>query len=518
MSHRVRRLPFRLLGSDSDVHLRYLEEDPDLHRFLGTRPATAHQLQQAAPARARRLVPADALAAAFTAYAERHEAPEAALRNAAALADERTCAVVTGQQPGLFGGPLYSVHKAATAIRLARELSALPGAAPVVPVFWNHTDDHDFDEANRAFLVNANLDTQRVRLDLPRTGASLRHIPIGHALEQALPALDDLMPKSEFRDWAMDTVRPRSDDDTFGSTMARMLFALFGHHGLLVIEPRDLPEQAFEVLPRWLESAAELREVVRGAIEHLGDVGVDVTFDPTATLMFQDTGQRRLPLADGDVMPRSTAMSPGVLLRPLWQDACLPNIATIAGPGELAYLSVAGPLYRHLGVPAPVFVPRASLSLIEPSQKKLLHRFGWDLPDLARGPVALGQTLNEGENSPVEMGLDALAADLGERLAELASQMRKLDGQMVGPFERTRSKLVDELQRLGGRVRRSRQNREGTGMRQVRRLCSNLLPGGRLQERVLGPVPFMVAHGIELADTLVDAADPFALEHLVVEL
>jgi uncharacterized protein YllA (UPF0747 family) len=514
----LRRIPFRVLGVPAEVHLRYLEEDPDLKPFLGTRPRNVERLLQAAPVGARRLLSPAALSASLVTYAERHGAPAPVLENARAIASGDVCAVVTGQQPGLFGGPLYTIHKAASAVRLAQAITATPGAPRAVPIFWNHTDDHDVDEVNRAFVVNANLDLQRIKLELPRTGASVRDIQVARPMEQALAALRDLMPRTDFRDWALQLLEPKQPDDTFGRILARMLFGLFGRDGLLVIEPRDLPPQAFEVLPRWCEMADEIRGVVRVSTEHLAEEGVDVTMDPTATLMFQHTGQRRVALSDGDVIPRATDLSPGALLRPLWQDACLPTIASVVGPGELSYLSVAGPLYKHLGVPAPLFVPRASMTLVEPSLKKLLTRFGWDLPDLGKGPEALAGKMAGDSGSPLEDALDDLAGTIKHRLAELTAQARKVDSQLLGALERARAKITEELVKLSSKMRNDRQNREGTGLRQVRRLCAHLRPRGRLQERVLTVTPFLVTHGEQLARDLVEAADPFALEHIVVEL
>ena len=110
---------------------------------------------------------------------------------------------------------------------------------------------------------------------------------------------------------------------------------MFGKHGLLVIEPRDMPRDAFDVLPRWLEQGADIRAQVRSVQEHLSDIGVDATLDPAATLMFQLRGDRRVAMADDDPVTRVTDLSPGALLRPLWQDACLPTIGFVAGPGEV---------------------------------------------------------------------------------------------------------------------------------------------------------------------------------------
>src|SRR5690606_38420815 len=146
----------------------------------------------------------EALGSALLAYAERHGAPGPVLESARALASGRARAVLTGQQPGLFGGPLYTVHKAATAVRLARELASRPGAGPVVPVFWNHSDDHDFEEANRAFLVNPNQDVQRLRLEVEGRGRAIRAVPVGAGVEHALAAVADFLPASEFRDAALE--------------------------------------------------------------------------------------------------------------------------------------------------------------------------------------------------------------------------------------------------------------------------------------------------------------------------
>ena len=517
MSPSLRHIPIRNMGS-SPVHLRYLDEDPDLEPFLGRRPRDVEDLLRHAPGQARRLVPPEDLARALLAYAERHDAPEAVLENARLVGDGDVQMVVTGQQPGMFGGPLYTVHKAATAVRLAEEINAARGTRSVVPVFWNHTDDHDLDEVNRAFFVNANLEVQRLRLELQRGGEPIRDIGIGHHMDHALAAVADLLPHNEFRDATLDVFRPRHPDEHFGDALARLLFHMFGDRGLLVIEPRDLPGEAFDVLPRWWEQAGTIQDRAKSTIEVLLDLGLDISLDPGATLMFQTGGGRRTAMAEGDPIARVADLSPGVLLRPLWQDACLPTCASIVGPGELSYLAVGGPLYRMLGVPAPVFVPRASLTLVEPSIAKLLKRFGWDLTDLEAGPEELAQQAIHDTAEGDESSLDQLLEHVGTQMAELQQTMRNTDPQMVRAVDRTKSKVHEELTKLLNKLRNSRQNREGTGMRQIRRLCSMLRPRGRPQERVLTVVPYLAAHGAGLADELVRAADPFTSGHGVLEL
>lgn len=517
MGPTLRHISFRRLGT-SDVHQRYLDDDRDLCALLGKRPRTVDELLRRAPTGAPRMVPRDALVRAFSAYAERHGAPAPVLANARSLSDPKVQVVVTGQQPGLLGGPLFNLFKVASAIRMCQAIEAQGTGVRAVPVYWNHSDDHDLEEANRAFLVNATQDVQRFRLELERAGAPLRQVHCGREVQRILDEIDQLLPQTESRDWAVDLFKPRHPDETLGDSMARMMFALFGHHGLLIIEPRDLPTEAFAPLERWWAQANTIRDTVRQTCDEISDLGIDVTMDPAATMMFEMVGDRRQPLADGERYSRGTDLSPGALLRPLWQDACLPTIAFVVGPGELAYLAVVAPLYRTLGVPLPMFVPRASLTLVEPSLQRLLTKFKWDLTDLEQPPERLVEQLGADEAGGVEAEIDDLAATLRAGLDRIDQKLSSLDSSLQSALDRARTKSGEELQKLAQKLRAARQNREGTGMRQIRRMAANLRPRGRLQERVLGPLPFLVAHGKDLADALVAAAEPLVTEHGVLEL
>ena len=514
----VRHISFRRLGT-SEVHLRYLEEDRDLGRFLGMRTRSVAELIKRAPTGAGRLLSRDKLVTALHAYASRHGAPQEVHDNADRLLDPKVHVVVTGQQPGLMGGPLLTLHKAATAIRLCREINASGSDVQAVPVFWNHSDDHDLDEANRLFVVNQSQDVQRFRLEIDRTNEMLRTIEVGRELDKVLAEIDPLLPASEFRDWAIAACKPKKPGETLGDQQARILFELFGKHGLLIIEPRDLPPEAFDPLVRWWEKSEQVREKVKQTTDDLADVGIDVTLDPATTMMFEFTGGHREPLADGEQVGRAQDLSPGVLLRPLWQDACLPTMAFVVGPGELAYLAVVAPLYRLLGVPLPVFVPRASLTLVEPSMQRLLSRFSLDLTDLDASPDKLAERLlQNAQGSDLEDSIDDVQSRLRADLEAIGQRLGALDSSMLGALDRARTKMLEELERLQQKVRNARQNREGTGIRQLRRLCSSLRPRGRPQERVLGPISFLANYGPDLAETLIAAADPFRVEHGVLEL
>ena len=311
----LRHISFRHLGT-TEVHQRFLENDRDLGGFLGIRANGVDQLLKRAPTSAGRVVPREELVASLRAYAERHGAPPQVFTSIEALLDPETHVVVTGQQPGLLGGPLFCLHKAATAIRLCREIEQ-QGGPRCVPLFWNHSDDHDLDEGNRTFLVNQTQEVQRYRLDLTRHNESLRGIHVGREVERLLAEIGPLLPETEFHESLLETLTPKHPDDTLGDLQARLMFEVFGQHGLVMIEPRDLPESAFAPLEKWWSRAEEIREQVKQTCDDLHDLGVDITLDPSATMMFAMNGGRREPLADGEDYGDRRQLSPGVLLRPL---------------------------------------------------------------------------------------------------------------------------------------------------------------------------------------------------------
>lgn len=502
------------------MHQRFLEGDRDLGGFLGLRARNVEELLKRAPSGAERVIPRRELVASLTAYAERHDAPARVLTNIEALLDPETHVIVTGQQPGLLGGPLFCLHKAATAIRLCEEIRR-QGGPKCVPLFWNHSDDHDLEEGNRTFLVNQSQEVQRFRLDLNRHNESLRGIHIGRDVERLIEEISPLLPETEFHADLLKTLTPHHPDDTLGDLQARLMFEVFGRHGLMVIEPRDLPDSAFEPLERWWTRAEEIRDRVKSTCDDLHDLGVDITLDPSATMMFSMNAHRREPLADGEEYGEGRNLSPGVLLRPLWQDACLPTIGFVVGPGELSYLSAVAPLYRMLGVPQPLFVPRSSLTVIEPSMQRALQRFSLDLPDLMEAPEQLAERLLQtdgGQGGDIEDLIDDIKHRLHADLDAIEKKIRALDGSMVGALDRARTKSIEEFDRLQNKVRNARQNREGTGIKQLRRLCNSLRPRARMQERVFGPITLLNAYGPRLIDELISAADPFSIDHGVLEL
>ncbi|MFQ5505453.1 MAG: bacillithiol biosynthesis BshC [Planctomycetota bacterium] len=512
-----------------DIFLSYIGRDPALERFLPPRPASLAELLQAS---AERLAYTGCepfrqeLAALLREDAERQGAKAPVMEAIDRLSRPGTLAIVTGQQPGLFGGPLYTWHKVATALRLATELGRFDGSPDLVTIFWNHSDDHDWGEANHSFLVNSGLDLQRIRLGMPQTGRPLFDIPAGELLSAAISDARDLLPATEFREAELELLEPRSPQETLGTHLTRQLSAHFEEEGLLVLDSSLLGRGFREVLLGFHERAAELRGVLKTTVTELADFGLEVNLDPEGPFLFQiEPHGRRSPVPDGQVCPSGHLPSPGVLFRNLWQDRVLPVLAFVSGPGEISYLAAAGGLYASLGLPRPPIVPRASLTHVGRRLAGYLERWGLGLADLDQGPGNVETWIAEregGRHEETEQGrlpeeaLRELAAELRRRLRDLEAEVARVDRNLLLPLARLESRTRSELGKLAEKLARQRRNRAGTWRQHARRLCAELRPRGRFQERVLPALPFLVRAGPAFAKELVAVADPFAPAHLLV--
>ncbi len=198
------------------------------------------------------------IAKSLHAYAEKNEAPPAVFEAIESYAKPGTMAIVTGQQPGLLGGPLLVWHKIATALRVASELRALPGAPEIVVIFWNHSEDHDWGEGNHCFLANPSLDVQRVKLSRHSTGRPLDDVPIGEALEETMHVVSDLLPRTDFYNDVIEENRPPNAEATLGGQLGRLLFKHFGEKGSPLFASWELLASMSEELKSYQQSTDTL--------------------------------------------------------------------------------------------------------------------------------------------------------------------------------------------------------------------------------------------------------------------
>ena len=328
----------------------------------------------------------DEIASVVAAQQQRRGAPLPAIESAKRLADSNSVAVVTGQQAGLFGGPLFTLLKALTALKLADYISR-DHHVPAVAVFWIEAEDHDWDEVKACTVFDGQLEPRTVSLP-SRAGTDpvpVAQVTLGAPIREAIEELGRILPPTEF---SASLLEQLGDAYSPGFGMAeafgRWLERVLGDCGLVVYDASDAAAKPLvaEVFGRELSAPGRTASLAASAGSalvatwipragtcagrwsgpfHLGEWAPG--HPPPGRAVCR--GGRDLPrvgVATGSQRPAST-FSPGVLLRPIVQDTLFPTICYVAGPNELAYLGQLRSVYQHFGVPMPLMRPRATATV-----------------------------------------------------------------------------------------------------------------------------------------------------------
>ena len=476
-------------------------------------------------------------------------APSAARdRNLALLAQPGTAAVVTGQQVGLFLGPLFTLYKAASAIAVARQLTAETGT-PCVPVFWLQTEDHDLPEIDHCFTPRSSGAALRVGLEQPDAATS--RVPVAHRRlgEGVLPALAALREELQGHPHAAEYLalleRAYRPDARLVDAFATVLSTLFADEGLVFLDPRDprLAPLAAAVHFRALEEAGPLAEQLAERGTRLAERGFSeqVHIRPGSPLSFFSPegveGPRyRLDPAGPDTWSLvghpagatvTTAELNGwldreplrfttsALLRPPLQDMWLPTAAYIGGPGEIAYFAQLAPLYARLQLPMPLIVPRARFRVLDDRSRGLLDKLGLTPEELSAPRDALlaqlaARDTGDGFEPPEAVEARLLAAFTAE-LTRLGERMTALDPGFAQAVTRTDETVRGAVSRLVAKYGRAVAQRDQVTLERVDRLRAYLVPEGAPQERIHGPTYYASRFGPRAFTRLVlEACVPFS--------
>jgi bacillithiol biosynthesis cysteine-adding enzyme BshC len=482
--------------------------------------------------------PAPALADLLDAQNHAYHAGPAAIANIAKLRTGAR-AVVTGQQVGLFGGPLYTLHKAATAVRLAREATVTTGT-PHVPIFWLATEDHDFDEIDHVDLQAADGRVERVRLGEHAgrgSAAPVGTLRLGSGVDAALAQAEALLGAGPQVELLRRCYRPES---TFAGAFAQWIATVFREQGLIVFDAAGRAAHAMgqRVLRQAITDAPRLEQLLleRGAALEAETFHQQVRVKPGASLLFLLSGEAenephvRQPLkrspggvwtAGGtqyssqqllDILDREPErLSPNALLRPVFQDAILPTAAYIGGPAEVAYFAQSAVLYEAiLGRVTPV-LPRLSATLLTPRDAQAMEHDGIDLPEVFRLPLSEMQARVAARALSLEgkQRLHAAGTAMTAELDALTAWMASLDEGLGRAAQVSASKMRYQMNRLRRLAARWEMEKDASIARRVAQVYAAAYPGGHLQERGLGAAAALERFGSGLIDLLVAAAgDP----------
>jgi bacillithiol biosynthesis cysteine-adding enzyme BshC len=538
------RLDIRHVPGISPLVRDYIHAFHRLAPFYAGDPRDPGAYGERAEERDRRPHRRDELRSLLLAQNQAWGAPEIVRRRIEDLCRPLGVAVVTGQQTGLFGGPLFTLYKALTAVRIAGQLQGELGR-PVVPVFWMTSEDHDVAEADHVTLWDGTATRVTLRHASWHSPAGFlpANLRLGPAIGDLLRQVWDLLPATDFTPALRETLgRAFAPERTLAEAFARWMVSLLGDHGLVLVDPADpgLKRLAAGILRRELEEAPGSSQRILEATQSLRALGYTAQIEarPDGANCFLLREGRRPLVRDGRgfrlrdsgellsaeeirrlAQEQPECFSPNVALRPIVQDHILPTIAYVAGPGELAYFAQLQPLYGAFEVPMPLVLPRATLTLLEPRNAQLLERFRLALPDLALEPEQLAsrvlraQLPREFESTLGEArhAVEEIFRGVGEAIAAvdptLTGTARQAAGQIKGHLDQLERKAVQALKRRDAEIRQ-----------QVRRLRELVMPGGKAQERVFPALPFLAKFGPGLIQTIFAAIDGPGWHHQILTL
>lgn len=473
-------------------------------------------------------------------------ATEKTLEHIRLLRDSDTVAVVSGQQAGLFTGPLYTIYKALSAVRMAECLRA--GGHKAVPVFWVATEDHDFAEVSKTLILDregegVTLSNQPKRCydELP-----VGYIKLDDTIADTIAELFEGLERTEFTDELRCLIEESwASGAYFGDAFARLLTRILGEHGVIILCPLDSRLKSLAA-PIYIEAIQRSEEIVAALMARSGELVEDgyaaqvlveenyfplfwQARDGTRNALKKDKngafwtkdGSRRFTLEElAQIAEREPVrFSPSVVLRSVVQDFLLPTVCYFGGGAEIAYFAQSEEVYRLLNRPVTPILHRQSFTVIESRHRRAMQRFGLSFTDLFAGIDALlPKLVNEHLNAEAAGVIDDVEERIRGELDRLGKEFSKLDPTLADNLETRRRKIAYHIEALRGKFQRSQFRRDETVSRQINSLFNALLPHGHLQERSLNVIYFLNKYGPGFADWIYRSIDLSDRGHRLIRL
>jgi bacillithiol synthase len=489
--------------------------------------------------------PHAAVADILTAQQTRRGAPPAAREAARKLAQPGTVAVLTGQQAGAFGGPLFTLLKAITAIQLARR-TAREQQADVVAIFWVDAEDHDWDEVASCTVLDPGFQPHTTTIPKPE-GAGERSVAsliLDARIEHTLGELAAALGETEFSQSLLSSLRAAYRPGVgMADAFARWLETILGPHGLVVYDSSDPAAKPLvaDLFAREIGAAGRTATLAKAAGDALTDRGhqPQVIPQPDSVALFMLggalnagpgrtvtgpngglDGARRPIRRQGDqfVAGETTftvdalteqartspdLFSPNVLLRPLVQDTLFPTICYVAGPSELAYLGQLRDVYASFGIPMPLMYPRATATLIDSATARFLAKYNVPIEEFQpQDESALNRLLESQLPQSVEQAISEAEDALRRAMERVIEAMPAVDPTLAGAAKTTLAKMEHDLRGLQNKMIQAAKRRDETLRRQFIRAQAQIFPLGHAQERTLAVVYFLNRYGPAVIERL----------------
>ncbi len=437
--------------------------------------------------------------------------------------------VTTGQQPALFGGPLYNVHKALTAVRLAEALESALGK-PVIPVFWVASEDHDWAEANHTDVVGVDNELHRFAIEAPNPDVHppIHRIPLGPTAQQCVDQFLQSLPDTEFSSEYFELIRGAfTSNATLSEGFHAVYQKLLGRFGIFFTDAAHpaVKRHSAQTLLAEIDRCEEFEKVLRATAADLESAGYGLkvpVLDGGVNLFLEGpSGRERIYRQDGgfrldtsdtqlsadEVGSRQaedpSVLSPNVLLRPVIESMIFPTLSYVAGPGEIAYFAQLGAYFGAHGLEMPIVYPRFGVTPVETKIRQVLQKFGLDVDALNRPFHEVARDIVR-EEVPLEVkkALGGLRGTIGKGVGELQQAVKSIDPTLNGPVKRVRSQAFAAIDDLEKKILHALKRENEIALSQLEKAQAHLFPNGTPAERVQNPLYFLTRYGGAVLDAL----------------
>ncbi len=470
----------------------------------------------------------EALVRILSAYNRQLGCGEKTLANLQLLKQQDAVLVVTGQQAGIFTGPLYTVYKAITTIQLAARQTAELGV-PVIPAFWVAAEDHDFAEIDHINLLNREQQLVKLRLDEQPAGKfSVGYIPVGEAVFRLIDELDAATNPSEWKGPMLAELRRLAGEQgNFADWFAAVMAWLFREYGLVLINPLMPELRSFlgGIFADFIRRHEEVQVAYNAGVERIITAGYTPQVEKSAEYLhlFRYIDGERLALlktatgitargrevcwsvADLAREARETPMlfSPNVVLRPIAQDHLLPLLAYVAGPGEIAYYAQYKDIYPLFGMSMPVIYPRTNITLIERPVRKLFEKYNLQFADIISGvDTRLKEYLAAEDRLDIAGMFKRYKEDLHRDYTEIIERLVLVDKSLRAPGEESLGKMLHHIGYFETKALQKHRKNCEEAVGHFEKIALMMYPKNNWQERIYNIFPYLFKYNLSLLDEL----------------
>lgn len=540
-------LPFSEIPHQSKLFIEYQQNPLSLKKYYPNIIESHTQISSRIPEvlanhKADRNILCDALLEMNTACG----AGEKTLENIELLRRNDTVAVVTGQQAGLFSGPLYTIYKAMSAVKTTECLRGRGFNA--VPVFWIATEDHDFEEVSKTFIIGKGGNLSELKNEPKRC---YENLPVGtvrldDSIKQTVNELFEELPSTEFTAELKDLIETSWKSETyFGDAFAKLIAKLFEKYGLIILCPLDprLKQLAAPVYKEAIEKSAEIVDALRNRSVELQEDGYHAQVlvgEDYFPLFWQARDKTRNALkksAQGTFKTKDnsreftleelakiaenepTRFSPSVVLRSVVQDYILPTVCYFGGAAEIAYFAQSGEVYRILNRPQTTIFHRQSFTIVESKNRKTLEKYDLELKDLFVGyEELLPEIVEKYLNSETAKIFAEAEEKINIELNRLDQNLSQIEPTLADNLAKRRRKILYHIGSMRTKFHHAQIRRDETLKRQLETMLTALIPHKHLQERTLNVSYFLNRYGTYFIDWIYQAIDLDDKEHRIIYL